>query len=887
MTNNQKLKIYTFTALALAVGNAYSQDANQNQIPSSEESGLEVIVVTGTRSQLRNAIDEKRELQRIADLVTEDDVGNLPDFNAAEALSRIPGITVANDQAEGRYVTIRGLNSNFNNTTVDGAALSSTDIDGRRIEMDVVPASMAGTIQVIKSLTPDMDANAVGGTINFVSRSPFDYEDGFMSFSGSVGKYQNDDGYNGSGPSGNGDIVWSNIFGAEEQFGLVVSANYYRRQSYLGRIEQGDEVLFHGDVGTELSSRSDRVDPYASDIYIPEEWKALDYYNDRKRYGGSFRFEHRASDDARTWIRGFFNEAADKEARMETKMWNRERNARITYADTSSGTIENTEWSTQLGRFDFQRQTYGVKAYGKYVYNEKYTFEPSVNYSGSSYEQPQVWDRFVQKSADFSFDTNSRITRWAPTSEDAFNGELFDFQKREINVDGLDEDIVSVSADLGWNNQSYDIGWGYKVGFKHRKKDKVYDYERTEYRFGDDLNLNDIEWSRSCPDEMPSCSNDLFITMDGGSIDNLVSEYLTSADTDLRENEDDDNNRDYDATEEVTALYGLVVHTGEKHFFTAGLRYEDTDFSSSGRREDRDLGEFVPASNENKYDNLLASANLKYDINDELVLRTAFSQSISRPRISYQAARGERQDFNGTELTVTRGNPNLQPREANNLDIGLEWYFEEGGLLSAAIFYKNIDNQIYRTTQDAETLYDQDGDGTLELTPTSIREYVNGDDADLYGLELGYTKELDSLVPGLGFNVNATFLGSDFEVELEDGQFREPETFIQQANFTGNAVIYYQNGPFEGRIAANRTGEKLNNLFTSNINDAYRDQYDEARTQVDLQFRYDVSDKIGLYANITNLFDKEQYELFGREQEFTRWESDFGRAIFFGFSIKN
>jgi TonB-dependent receptor len=317
------------------------------------------------------------------------------------------------------------------------------------------------------------------------------------------------------------------------------------------------------------------------------------------------------------------------------------------------------------------------------------------------------------------------------------------------------------------------------------------------------------------------------------------------------------------------------------------LRYEDTDFSSSGRREDRDLGEFVPASNENKYDNLLASANLKYDINDELVLRTAFSQSISRPRISYQAARGERQDFNGTELTVTRGNPNLQPREANNLDIGLEWYFEEGGLLSAAIFYKNIDNQIYRTTQDAETLYDQDGDGTLELTPTSIREYVNGDDADLYGLELGYTKELDSLVPGLGFNVNATFLGSDFEVELEDGQFREPETFIQQANFTGNAVIYYQNGPFEGRIAANRTGEKLNNLFTSNINDAYRDQYDEARTQVDLQFRYDVSDKIGLYANITNLFDKEQYELFGREQEFTRWESDFGRAIFFGFSIKN
>lgn len=879
--------LFKLSILAVATSSAYAQEENVVEPAANTDSTIEVIEIKGTRSQLRSAMNEKRNMQRLADLVTEDDVGNLPDFNAAEALSRIPGVTVANDQAEGRFVSIRGLNANFNNTTVDGAELSSTDVDGRRIEMDVVPASMAGTIQVIKALTADMDANSIGGTINFVSRSPFDYEDGFKSFSASIGKYQNDEGYQGDGPSGNADFVLSTLLGEKQNMGLVVSLNYYLRQSYLGRIEQGDEMLFHEGAGEEYSSRSDRVDAYASNFYIPEEWKALDYYNNRERYGGSFRFEHRASDDAKTWVRGYFNEASDSESRMETKMWNRERNARITYADEETGTLNNTEFSTQLGRFDFERQTYGLMAKGKYVFKEYYTFEPSLNYAGSSYEQPQTWDRFIQKQADFSFDTSSRITSWAPTTDDAFEPTLFDYQKRELNVDSLEEDVLAISADLGWNNQSWDTGWGYKTGFKLQKKEKVYDYERTEFRFGDDLTLGNIDWMRSCPDQMPSCTNNMHITMDIASLDSMVAQFQDSPETSIRENEDDDNNRDYNATERVNSLYGLVVHTGEQHYFTAGLRYEDTKFTSFGRRDDRDLGEFVDTSNENKYNNLLLSTNLKYDYSDDIVLRASFAQTVSRPRISYQAARGERQDFNGSELTITRGNPNLQPREADNLDLGVEWYFAEGGLLSAALFYKNIDNQVYRTTRDGETLFDQDDDGVEELTPTRFREYVNGNAAKLHGLELGLTKELDELVPGLGFNLNATILDTDFEVELEDGEVREPVTFIQQAKFTANAIIYYQSGPFEARVAANHTGLKLNNLYTSNINDAYRDQYDEARTQVDVQFRYDVNEQFGLYANITNLFDKEQYELFGINQEFTRWESDFGRAIFVGFSLSN
>lgn len=871
---------------AVALGALSAQPVMAQDGADAPDATTDVIVVRGTRLQLRDAISQKRDQDRISDIVAEDDVGNLPDFNAGEALSRIPGITLTADQAEGRFVTIRGLDPNFNNTTVDGVEVSSTDINGRQIEMDVVPASLASSIQVIKSLTPDMDANAIGGTINFVSRSAFDYEDGFLAATGSVAVYEYDDGYRGREPSGNADFVYATQFGDADQFGLVISASYYRRASYLGRVEQGDEMLFHPGEGVEYSSRSDRVDPYASDYFIPEEWKALNYHNDRQRYGGSFRLEHRGA-DRQTWLRGYYNIAVDDEARMETKMWNRERNARVTYSSPTAGILNNTEWSTQIGRFDFERTTWGLSLQGEYGLGDNFTFEPRINVSGSSYEQPQTWDRFIQRSADFSFDSGQRITSWNATSGDAFDASLFDYQKRELNEDSLEETIFTLAADLGWNDQSADAGWGWRAGFQYRDKNKNYDYERTEYRFGDGLTLADISWSRGCPENMPSCTNDNFITMDIASIDALASAFLGSADTSLRANEDDDSLRDYDATELTAALYAMGLWQGERLNAQFGLRFEDTRFDSTGFADDREVGDFVPTSNENDYDNLLFSANLRYDQSDNLVLRAAFSQSISRPRLSYQAARGEFVDFNGSELRITRGNPELRPREADNFDLGAEYYFNGGsGLLQATAFYKNIDNQIFRTTEDIDVLYDLDGDGVEELNPASVRQYVNGDAARIWGLELGLTQELDNVLPGLGFNVNATLLDTSWDVELEDGEIRSPQTFFLQADFTANATIYYQRGGFEGRVAINHTGIKLNNLYTSNIRDAYRDQYDDQRTQVDAQIRYDFNTTVSVYANAWNLTGERQNELFGRDQEFTRWESDFGRAFFIGASFR-
>ena len=144
--------------------------------PTQEEEAAQVdeIVVTGQRAAQRAAIAVKRNEFEVMDVISSDDIGKLPDHNTAAALRRIPGVSVQEDQGEPRFPVLRGLTSTYNRTTVDGAIVASVDDVGRTVPLDIVPSVMAGQVQVIKTVTPENDANAIGGVINITTRSAFD-----------------------------------------------------------------------------------------------------------------------------------------------------------------------------------------------------------------------------------------------------------------------------------------------------------------------------------------------------------------------------------------------------------------------------------------------------------------------------------------------------------------------------------------------------------------------------------------------------------------------------------------------------------------------------------------------------------------------------------------
>ena len=179
------------------------------------------------------------------------------------------------DQGEGRYVTIRGIDAALSNVTIDGQIIGSPEGDTRRVALDTVPADILSKLEVIKSATPDLDGNAIGGTINLITPSVFDDPDGsFFSATGDYGYYD----LGGQNPWG-GSVGWGNIF--NERFGIVLSGSYSDREFNSHNVQGGDPWVEEGD------------------FLVPDEFTMRDYLIRRVRKGFVANLEFRPNDDVK------------------------------------------------------------------------------------------------------------------------------------------------------------------------------------------------------------------------------------------------------------------------------------------------------------------------------------------------------------------------------------------------------------------------------------------------------------------------------------------------------------------------------------------------------------------------------------------------------------
>ena len=187
------------------------------------------VVVTGIRRSQSRAITQKKQALNVVDVLSSDDIGNLPEKNVAEAVQRLPGIVMRNDRTEGRFVSIRGSAANLNNVTLNGNTLAST-AGSRATALDLLPAEMVSNIEVTKAVTPDMPGNAIGGSININTLSAFD-RSGTFAF-GSFRAMSHDQQVSGLRDTKtpfDGNVTVGGQFGSDNQFGLVVSGSGSRR----------------------------------------------------------------------------------------------------------------------------------------------------------------------------------------------------------------------------------------------------------------------------------------------------------------------------------------------------------------------------------------------------------------------------------------------------------------------------------------------------------------------------------------------------------------------------------------------------------------------------------------------------------------------------------
>jgi TonB-dependent receptor len=218
--------------------------------------------------------------------------GTRVDFNAAEAIQRLPGLSVELDQGEGRYPIIRGIDSNLNNVTIDGNLVGAPEGSGRRVALDVVPSDLISIVEVVKAITPDLDGNAVGGNINIVTRSAFDSAEPFAVISARAG-YNEKSSRNPYGAS----VTWGSTLGPNDEWGLVLAGSYY--------IKRYDSDLAEGQGWVE----------FAPGDFAPENERLFDYDIERERIGINANLEYRPNDTTLWYFRSIFNEFTDEEAR--------------------------------------------------------------------------------------------------------------------------------------------------------------------------------------------------------------------------------------------------------------------------------------------------------------------------------------------------------------------------------------------------------------------------------------------------------------------------------------------------------------------------------------------------------------------------------------------
>lgn len=343
---------------------------------------------------------------------------------------------------------------------------------------------------------------------------------------------------------------------------------------------------------------------------------------------------------------------------------------------------------------------------------------------------------------------------------------------------------------------------------------------------------------------------------------------------------------DYLMNEDVDALYVKNRLDIDSLRIVYGVRYERTVFDASGLRvvfDDVGGGGGpapTPVSFADSYASALPSVNVRYAINDRLLLRAAFYQTMARPKFGDLAPGGEvefEEDDGENVLKAEIGNPHLDPLQARNFDVSAEYYLQDVGLFSASLYYKSLEDFVVLADTAKITDFTQFV-GNARVDDAEVIQPVNGDDANVVGLELAWVQHLSSL-PGLLKNLlvsaNATFTDGEATVPFRDTKIPMP----RQADRVLNFALGYETDRISARLALAQKSERL--LGLEELDDPAFDVYQDAHAQVDLGMKFYVTPRWEINLDANNLTDEPYYAYFGDRRYNAQYET-YGRTVAMG-----
>jgi TonB-dependent receptor len=816
------------------------------------------VVVRGERERGEiEALNIERTADTIVEVLPAEVITSLPNTNVADALGRLPGVSLERDEGEGKYVQIRGTEPRLSNVTINGVHVSSPERDVRNVKLDVIPASLVDSIEVSKTLSANQDGDAIGGSINLLTRTADD--EPFYTVTGLTGYT----------PIVNGrwltqyDATVSQRFGAEKRLGVAFGGSYdYNGRGY-NNIEPAPGTNDFGDGRGPV--------PVYTGIHLRE------YMQRRHRYGFAGSLDYRLHNGSSAYVRGLFSEFKDF-----GDTWNVQPTIGTLLSQTTSD-ADGKVVLRHLNRTPEQR-IYSIAAGERLNLGQSLlNYQFAVSRERQDGQFPSTYFSSPSNVA-FGIDATTPSTPKFPVLNGInINDPTAYTLTRTIGaVDPVRELDFEGSVSLAHHYIAGSHFGSFEVGLKIRSGDKTNKtYEPVSVAAGTPALLYSQVLGNA-----PKDPNFYFgqYALPPLSDYNKILEFFAAnptaiaLDVDQTRARSDPNN--YHTIERIYAGYAMNTTTFGKARIETGVRIETTRSRFTGYHVTFDSnGTYVsttPVPGDNLYVNVLPSVNFQYAFTPNTNLRAGYGRGIARPNFSDLPPYILESDV---DQQVFVGNPALKPTTANNFDLLGEHYLRPVGLIQAGVFYKDLRDPIFSVTSPS-----LDFPGFSQVKP------INGAKAHIFGVEAAY-QQLLTFLPGVlnGLGVSANYSHTTSKAVVP--QRSDDPALVRQGPNNWNLGVTYDKRRLSTRLGLTHNDAYIYqyNYQTGNdlgLKGPNGDVYTYAHTQLDLQGSYRIKGGLKFLASILNL-NNEVFGFYQGSPQYPTQREFYSRTFAFGLRWSN
>ncbi|WDE10153.1 TonB-dependent receptor [Thalassomonas haliotis] len=861
-TFNKKVLATSITMILSGMAVPGALAADKVSEPAAKSDNTEIIEVRGIRGSIKQDINNKRFSNSIVDSISAEDIGKFPDKNVAESLSRVTGIGVSREFGEGEKITVRASDPTKNRTLLNGQYVGTADwfiLDNpsRSFNFTLLPSSLVSNLEVYKSPEASLDEGSIGGTVVLKTRKPLDLAAHTVNFNV---QQQYSEVSEKTDPIFEGLYSWKD---ESERFGILISGS--KSERFVQR--EGLEVLGwnqqeNGDWNPRVvaapifKQERERDTIFASVQFAPsDEFDVTLNVLDSKM---------NSNNNNSNYLLFFNNETADEitdvsmdgDSIMSASVIGGEGDVRWNHINRVSKTDIN---SIHLD-MNFYADDYSINA-------QLGTTEAE----GGTYNETS-WEYTAASNYDFDLSGRPELnTQVDPTDGSQFNGAWI-WGGNKPTTD--EESYAQVDLELPVEFGAFSA---VKVGVKYRDHKRTQDREAYSWHWGQatdgesDNYMNQI-LSNQCPTLADCGLSNGSQSVGEDVMSGNVTEQLKHSSAMMRELGLGDNasyavhktlGEIWEVEEAKTALYVQGDFSGEGYRGNVGVRVARTKqkaaayaFSSDswglmtvenpGINDDLMPSTLEWQNQSRTYTEILPSFNFAYDLSDDQIVRLSAARVMARPNFSDIAPISAPGDLTVANPTASAGNPNLDPQLANQFDLAWEYYFDDASLVSATVFYKDIES--YQTSgTSSESFYRQQDDSWVEATVTRPE---NGPGGTTAGIEITYQQDFGN---GFGVATNYTYTDAKNDGKRDDNLLGSG-LVLGASEHMANVTGYYENEAFSARLMYNYRTEWYKGLSSGS------EIYNHDFGQLDFSTSYTVNDNLTLVLEGVNILDEEVVE---------------------------